>query len=591
MPCGGCDGEDAHEALRDVHMEWGVRIPLRDGVCLSGIQYRPVAAAAALPVICTLTPYVSQNYHDRGIYFAARGYIFIIVDVRGRGNSEGVFAANRSETRDAYDVIEWLAQQPFCNGKVAMWGGSYSGFVQWSAASERPPHLTSIVPVAAPFRGVDGPLRNNVFSTYRIQWLMLISGRTAQEKIFADQLFWNRQFCRWFESGTSFKNLDTFLGNPSATFQEWLAHPQVDGYWDAYNPTSQQYAQIDLPILTITGCYDVNQPGALTHYREHLKRASPNARSRHYLIIGPWDHAGTRTPKAEFAGLKLECSSLLDLSKLHAQWYGWTMQGGARPEFLKKNVAHYVMGAEKWRYADSLEAITSHTIALYMRSSGNPIDVLTSGSLAPEASIQNEPDRYTYDPRDCSLARVEQAIDPDDLVDQRMVVAAAGRHLVYHSAPFAEDVEISGFFKAQLWIAIDQPDTDFRVSVYEVAIDGTALRLTRDWLRARYREGLREQKLVNTDRPLPYDFEGFPFVSRRIRRGHRLRLIFGPLSSIHMEKNYNSGGVVAEETAAAARVVTVRLFHDEAHPSVVHVPIGQPEIDGSGTPRPPLDRP
>src|ERR1700741_2910477 len=138
-----------------VKFQWGVKIPLRDGVKLNATVYTPRQQKEPAPCVFTLTPYISQSYHDRGVYFAAHGYPFLTVDVRGRGNSEGVFKANGNEARDGYDIVEWLARQPYCNGKVAMWGGSYAGYVQWAAATQLPPHLATIVPVASPFRGVD----------------------------------------------------------------------------------------------------------------------------------------------------------------------------------------------------------------------------------------------------------------------------------------------------------------------------------------------------------------------------------------------------------------------------------------------------
>lgn len=560
-----------------VRMQWGVKIPLRDGIHLNATLYVPVEHASVSPVIFTLTPYVAQTSHDVAVYFAAHGYAFLTIDVRGRGNSEGLFKADAQEAKDAHDVIEWLAQQPYCDGSVAMWGGSYAGYVQWAAAREFPAHLATIVPVASPFRGVDSPAPNNIFAPYRIQWLNLLAGRAAQEKIFADQAFWSEQFKRWFQSGTPLKQIDAFLGNPSPIFQEWICHPQRDEYWDSYNPTAQQYAEIDLPILTITGVYDTNQLGALMHYREHLQKCSAAARERHYLVIGPWDHAGTRIPKAEFGGIKVGPAGLIDLARLHLQWYGWTMRGGPKPAFLRKNIAYYVMGAEKWRYADAIEEITARSEPLYLHSLVNPVDVLTSGSLTVEPPAQSEPDQYIYDPRDVSLAEVESTVDPGSWVDQRMIYSSIGKQLVYHSAPFERDTEISGFFRLCVWLSIDQPDTDFCVSISEIAIDGGAMQLTADCLRARYRESSREQKLIETRAPLRYQFERFAFVSRLVCKGHRLRMTIGPLNSIFWQKNYNSGGAVCDESMHDARTVTVRLFHDGLHPSALYIPVGKPE--------------
>src|SRR5580700_217312 len=113
-----------------VQFNWGVKITLRDGIRLNATLYLPNPQASPAPCVFTLTPYVSDTYHARGIYFAAHGYPFAIVDVRGRGNSEGIFHPMLQEARDGYDVVEWLARQPFCNGKVTMWGGSYAGYDQ-----------------------------------------------------------------------------------------------------------------------------------------------------------------------------------------------------------------------------------------------------------------------------------------------------------------------------------------------------------------------------------------------------------------------------------------------------------------------------
>src|SRR5579862_6029790 len=114
-----------------VDLVWGFKIPLRDGVRLNGTVVQPAGQHEPLPVIFTLTPYIADSYLDRAMYFARHGYVFVLVDVRGRGNSGGSFEPFANEGRDGYDVVEYLARQPWSNGKVAMWGGSYAGFDQW----------------------------------------------------------------------------------------------------------------------------------------------------------------------------------------------------------------------------------------------------------------------------------------------------------------------------------------------------------------------------------------------------------------------------------------------------------------------------
>ena len=155
-------------------------------------------------------------------------------------------------------------------------------------------------------------------------------------------------------------------------------------------------------------------------------------------------------------------------------------------------------------------------------------------------------------------------------------MAAEGRKLVYHSEPFTDDTEVSGFFRLTAgspWIS------RIRISCSSIRYrdDGSAVFLTEQPYRARYREGLRVEKLIDTKEPLRYDFDRFFFVSRRIAQGHRLRLVIGPIHSIYWQKNYNSGKPVAEQSMQDARPVTVKLFHDAAHPSVLYVPIGHAE--------------
>ena len=559
-----------------IEFKWGVKIPMRDGVQLNATVYMPKDQKAPAPCIFTLTPYIAQGSHDRGVYFAANGLPFLTVDARGRGNSEGQFRPFIQEAHDGYDVVQWLAKQPYCNGKVATWGGSYVGYDQWALAKERPPALATIVPAAPVYPGLDFPMRHNIADPYAMQWLTYTSGRASQQKLFDDGPFWASINRRWFESGRPLSELDTMLGNPSPVFQEWLQHPHRDAYWDAYVPTAEQYRDITLPILTITGSYDGDQPGALEYYKRHMQYATPEARARHYLIIGPWNHAGTRTPKAQFGGLTFGEASLVDLPKLHVQWYAWTMKGGPKPEFLQAPVTYYVMGAEKWRHAQTLEAITARSQPLYLDSTNNATDVLVSGSLRAETG-RGKPDHYLYDPRDTHSAGIESApSDIGGLVDQRMIYANTGRQLVYHSDPFAKDTELSGFFRFSAWIAIDRPDTDFSVSVSEVGQDGSSILLADTAMRARYREDPREPRLVTTHAPLLYEFKDFTFVSRQVKRGSRLRLVIAPLNTMYSEKNYNSGGVVAEESMKDAQPVIVKLYHDRSRPSALYLPLGQP---------------
>lgn len=557
----------------DINLIWAANIPMRDEVKLNATVYQPKDMKDPLPVIFTLTPYISDNYHERALYFARNGYIFAIVDARGRGNSEGKFAPMENEGRDGHDIVEWLAKQKWCNGKVAMWGGSYAGYDQWATLKEFPPHLATVVPAASACPGADVPAFKNVFASYLIQWMTLVSGKTGNQKLFGESTFWIQKYRELYLQHRPYQELDTVVGNPSEHFQKWLKHPIPDEFWDAMIPSVKDYEKIKIPILSITGHYDDDQAGAMEYYRMHMKHGSAETKAKHFLIAGPWDHAGTRTPKAEVGGMKFGDASLVDLNQLHKEWYDWTMKDGKKPGFLKKRVGYYLAGAEEWKYADSLDAIGSDKLMYYLTSAGGKAnDVFRSGTLSKEMPEESKPDRYTYDPLDVRPAELEREEIKNWITDQRRALNLFGSGLAYHSEPFGEDTELTGYLKLTLWIELDVQDTDFEANVYEIQPDGGSVLLTNDYVRARYRDSLRQEKLVKPGEINRYDFTGFNFFSRRIAKGSRLRLVVRAPNSIHVQKNFNGGGVVAEESKKDARTAHVVLHHDAEHPSALEIP-------------------
>ena len=582
----------------DYDLLWGVKIPMRDKVELNATLYLPKTPDGSpprTPVIFTLTPYISDTYHARGAYFASHGYRFALVDVRGRGNSGGEFEPFANEPRDGHDVVEWLAKQPFCDGKVAMWGGSYAGFDQWATAKEFPPHLATIVPAAAAHPGLDYPSYNNIGMTYDVQWFTLTSGHTAQDNLFGDQKFWRTKFLDAYKKHIPFKSLDLFVGNPLVNFQRILKHPTADAYYDAMLPTREQFQKIALPILTITGQYDGDEMGALTYYRDHFANASPETRAKHFLIIGPWDHAGTRTPTDEVGGVKFGPGALVDLNDLHRQWYDWTMKARPKPAFLKNQVAYYLLapgnsGANgEWKYADNFETLTANPKTFYLDSNdGDANGVFRSGALVDATPTSRSgvqrgggtastgTDAFVYDPMDLGRGENVEGTDPKEktaALDQTFALSIGKDGLVYHTEPLANETPFVGCPALTLWVSIDTPDVDLECDLYEIQPDGTSIALWSDIRRLRYRESLREAKLVKAGEIVRYDFTPRTFVARRLMKGSRLRLIVTAVNSILWQKNYCSGGVVAEETAKDAQTCNVQIYHHAEHPSVIQLPL------------------
>jgi uncharacterized protein len=566
-------------------LRWGVKIPLRDKVELNATLYLPKAPDTSpprTPVIFTLTPYISDSYHARAAYFASHGYAFALVDVRGRGNSGGDFEPFAQEPRDGHDVVEWLARQPFCDGKVAMWGGSYAGFDQWATAKEFPAHLATIVPAAAAHPPLDYPSLDNVGETYDVQWFTFTSGKAGQVNLFGDQKFWRAKFLDAYKQHIAFKDLDSFVGNPSENFQRILKHPTADAYYDAMVPSVEQYKKMTLPILTITGQYDGDELGALTFYRDHLANASPEARAKHFLIMGPWDHAGTRTPTDEVGGVKFGPGAIVDLNDLHRQWYDWTMKGGPKPDFLKNQVAYYLLapgntGANgEWKYVDNFADLVANPKTFYLASKGGDANGVFRSGMLTDAQPKEGADNFTYDPLDTRRGEFVDGTDPKEktaALDQTFALSIGNDGLVYHTDPLPNETPLVGCPAVSLWVSIDTPDVDLEADLYEIQPDGTSIVLWSDLRRLRYRDSLREAKLVKPGEIVKCDFNPGLFVARRLVQGSRLRLIVTAVNSILWQKNYCSGGIVAEETAKDARTCHVQVHHDAQHASSIQLPL------------------
>ena len=556
----------AEPALSELSLQMNVKIPMRDGTHLNATLYRPYGQTAPLPVIFMFTPYPDDTSHPSASYFARRGFVYAYVDVRGRGDSEGDFVPFERDAKDGYDVVEWLAKQPWSNGKVAMFGGSYAGGDQWQVAGAHPPHLVAIAPVASVRYGVDFPMAHGLFGAYDEQWLTLTTGHPFHGSTFANDGLWNDIFTRLYKQGKAFSTLDIEAGNPNPTFHTWISHPEFDAYWKGLSPQKAEIAKIDLPMLVITGARDGDQGGTLSFYKDVIDNHGGNQPANYFLVVGPWDHSGTRDPKPEVDGEHFGPASVLDVLRLHTEWYRWALAGGPKPAFFEKNVAYYVsgLGAECWKFADSLAQATTHTQTLYFNAAGGADNLYRSGVLQPDAKGATG-GAWISDPSDLSNADPKPAPPGDDL---------HGDGLVFHTPPFAEDTEIDGRIALNLALAIDGPDADIGYSLFLITPDGKAHGLVDDGLRARYRKSLEHAELVKPGEVDQYRTDDSQWFAVRAPKGSRLRLILRSLNDPGLEKNWNSAKPVADQTSADAHREQIRLVQTAEHPSTITLPLG-----------------
>lgn len=554
-----------------------VSIPIGNDIELHGRLYRPKPINQSRPTIFVLTPYTVGQYngHAFGKYFAKKGYSFLNVDTRGRGGSNGTFDPLFQDGSDGVKVVQWIEQQPWNNGKVVMRGGSYLGMVQWQTLAENSNVVQTVIPTASVYPGWDAPNPQGIFQSYTARWLGLIQGKAHQENRFADSPYWTGKYLELHKSGRAFSELDEATGlslHMAEVFQEWIKHPHLDGYWQAASPKPSDYQEFDLPILTITGHFDADQLGALRYYRRHMKFGPEEGKQQHYLLIGPWNHWGTRVPAKELNGLTFSDNAVLNINRLHHEWYQWVLQDGAKPSALKDRVTYYVTGANKWRSAPSLEAVSDTTRELYLQSPDkNPQDPFDAGQLTTKKPTEEDLDKYIYDPRQTADIVTQQHIEGN--FTSSGAAFLNGPKLIYHSSPVEESFELSGQMQLDAWIELDVPDTDLAAWVYEIRPTGKTIYLGDTKLRARHRNGVDTNSTVKPGAVERYQFDRFYWTSRQIQKGSRIRLVIAPLNDPDWQKNYNSGKPPMQETIEDAKTATVKLHIGPNYPSKLILPI------------------
>ncbi len=268
----------------------------------------------------------------------------------------------------------------------------------------------------------------------------------------------------------------------------WLDHVGDEAFKLAAEPKPEDFARMSFPMLTATGYFDDDQPGALRYYRRHVAHAPAAAASNHYLIIGPWDHFGTQHPTKKIEGLTIPDAAVIDMDKLRADWYDWVLDRGPRPVLLRDRVTYFMMGADRVAVReDAGGGILRQRTDLFLSApEGTPKDLFHSGSLVRKPSEAEPPAVVISDPHELPELDVATYAKDENLTSQFRDFQQ--RAIVFHSAPFSENVEVAGQMRLNLVIQADAADFDLWAQVLMVLPDGSAVRLGEDIRRARFRE-------------------------------------------------------------------------------------------------------
>jgi putative CocE/NonD family hydrolase len=557
-------------------------VKMRDGVTLWADIYRP-QVDGKFPVLLQRTPYNKDGGLAFGLKAAARGYVVIFEDVRGRYGSDGEWYPFKNEANDGYDTIEWAAALPYSNGKVGMFGGSYVGATQMLAAIAHPPHLAGICPVVTA-------------SNYHSNW-------TYQGGAF-EQWFnesWSSglaqdTLARWVSRNTNALNgiwtlpltgypllsvphsnsENALTGSIAPYFLDWLAHPNYDDYWKAVS-IEEHFDDITVPALHIAAWYDIFLGGSLRNYqgiKAHGATEETRQGQRLLVIVGGHSGNGPKVGDVEFGD-----ASRFDEDETTLRWYDYLFKGAHNDFASGKPVKVFVMGANQYRDEDDWPLARAHSTKYFLHSAGKANSVHGNGSLSVTAPSKESPDQYVYDPANPVLTVggplcCDAGHLPPGPRDQR---AIEGRDdvLVYSTPPMAEDTEVTGPVILELYAKSSAVDTDFTAKLVDVWPDGFAQNLTEGILRTRYRDSQETPTLINPGQVYRLNLDLWA-TSNVFKKGHILRLEISSSNFPRFERNASTGELHytgARADAAQFVSATNAVYHDADHPSALILPV------------------
>ncbi|MDF1698637.1 MAG: CocE/NonD family hydrolase [Saprospiraceae bacterium] len=518
-----------------------------------------------LPTVFIFNIY-ADSLIDIGIakYYAAKNYVCVVANTRGKGISEHEIAPFEFDGSDAYGLIDWISKQPWSNGEVGMVGGSYLGFSQWAALKTLHPSLKTILPQVSVGPGIDYPMNGNVFMSYMLRWIQYVtSNATTDYADFSNAPKWNSLYKKWYKQGTSFSTLDSLEGRPSAVFQRWLDHPSFDAFWQNMVPYKTDFSCIDIPILTTTGYFDDDQMGALYYYKQHHVY-HPNA--NHYLVIGPYNHSGAQTyPQKIVGGYAVDSvATAFNFRALSVEWFDYVMKDAPIPGLLKDRVNYQIMGTNTWGHASELSGISNDSLTFYFDKTRS--DGFYTLSQKPNSDYLEQEVDFTDRSDDTEFAH---------MVIKDSITSDITNSISFISEPFDEALILSGAFISSLKVAINKKDVDIVIRAYELMPDGRYFALFTDsgfsaLQRASYAKDNTHRQLLTPNKKETIEINTSYITSKQLSQGSRLVIALGVNKSPYWQINYGTGKDVSDETIQdAGESLRIKWFGD----SFIKIPI------------------
>lgn len=596
------------DAEYDVAVESDQMVAMRDGTRLATDVYRPARGGepleARFPTILTRTPYNKNGNARLGNYYAARGYVFVAQDTRGRYGSEGVWHMLTDDGPDGVDCAEWIATRPWSDGQIGMIGTSYVGGTQHALAMAGSPHLKTIIPVDAMSNLGYASMRNGgAFELRFWNWIMLNAGRgsrAAHDPGTAEVL---KQM-----ADERFRYLSLLPLRPGMTplrlspeYESWLVGGMRNGanneYWEQNNILDYPERYQDIPVYLVGGWYDSWGSNTTANFRVLRERLE----SPVYLIMGPWIHnaqSSSQHGQVSFG----DDAAIADPLKWRLQWYDRWLRGdtdlvGKKAPFATP-VRIFVMGTGDGHRTDNGRLFHGGTWRdeqewPLARAEATPWYLHPGGELSPEKpAAEGGSTEYQFDPSDPVPTIGGNISSGNDILvsggwnqrgDERIwnwpdpvPLAARNDVLVFRSEPLEEDLEVTGELEVKLWVSSTAPDTDFTAKLideYPPSDDfpgGFALNIGDGIIRTRFRESLETETMMTPGEVYPVTVRLYP-TSNVFKRGHRIRVDISSSNFPRFDVNPNTGEPLNEHRRTETAMN--RVHHSDACPSRIVLPV------------------
>ncbi len=548
-------------------------VPMPDGVKLSVAVWRPVAEGQKFPVILEGTPYDKMNGRFDAKYFAARGYVYVAYDLRGRYDSEGqAYLYGKQDGADLNTIQTWIADQPWSSGKIGMHGSSYRGFIQWEGALYRNPHLSALIPMVSPDDHYDNTYPSGAFQlSNSLNFLgSCCGGRT---NLPSDVMNWDE----WYQH-LPIKDDAAWAGIQNlALWRDLISHPNRDSYWpgpgERIAPGENgpgKYSQIRVPTFNISGWYDQVSQATINNYLGMVKYGPPDLRKYHKLMMGPWTHGGLfSTTQGE---LTFPNQAAPNGTEWKLRWFDYWLKGIKNGFDEEPPVYIYIMGADRWRSECEWPLKRARYTKYFLHSAGRANSLLGDGKLDQIPPGVEKDDRFVYDPdRPVPTLGGNVAMHPPRAgVYDQQPIELRDDVLVYTTSPLTEDLEVTGPVILHLFASTDRTDTDFTGKLIDVHPDGYAQILLEGILRGRHRESFRYEKLLTPNQIYEFYIDLWS-TSNLFLKGHRIRIEVSSSNFPKYDRNPNTGHAFGQD--AEVLVANQKVYHDISRPSYIMLPV------------------